>query len=242
MARKTSHVHLVNDAVHQWCVERLVVAPVDIDLYATMDSGLTNLNPVTISNCLAGANNSRSSLGQGGTEFVFYTNSTQGQVYYIGVKSEDQMASEYAFLPVFTSIPFSYLDQNGNQIVNGLVLPVNIPDGDNAHPGVVDVFALAVLPMDVEQVTVINLDEHQNFGDLFGALTFGGQSVVLNNHDGLGNTLVTAPLIYDDSRNSVTGTQPSDGPGDLMNFQGMSALGPWILSVMDNSLTMTGQV
>ncbi|HAO78134.1 MAG TPA: hypothetical protein DCQ92_03980, partial [Verrucomicrobia subdivision 3 bacterium] len=214
----------------------------DIDLYATTDSGLTNLNPVTISNCLAGANNSRASLGQGGTEFVFYTNSRQGQVYYIGVKSEDQMASEYAFLPVFTSIPFSQLDQNGNQIVNGLVLPVNIPDGNNAHPGVVDVFALAVLPMAVEQVTVINLDEHQNFGDLFGALTFGGQSVVLNNHDGLGNTFGTAPLIYDDSRNSVAGTQPSDGPGNLMNFQGMSALGPWILSAMDNSLTMTGRV
>jgi subtilisin-like proprotein convertase family protein len=214
----------------------------DIDLYATTDSGLTNLNPVAISNCLAGAVNSRASLGQGGTEFVFYTNSTQGQVYYIGVKSEDQMASEYAFLPVFTSIPFSQLDQNGNQIVNGLVLPVNIPDGNNAHPGVVDVFALAVLPMDVEKVTVINLDEHQNFGDLFGALTFGGQSVVLNNHDGLGNTFGTVPLIYDDSRNPVAGTQPSDGPGNLMNFQGMSALGPWILSVMDNSLTLTGRV
>jgi subtilisin-like proprotein convertase family protein len=214
----------------------------DIDLYVTTDSTLTNLNPVAISNCLAGAVNSRASLGQGGTEFVFYTNSTRGQVYYIGVKSEDQMASEYAFLPVFTSIPFSQLDQNGNQVVNGLVLPVNIPDGNNAHPGVVDVFALAVLPMDVEKVTVINLDEHQNFGDLFGALTFGGQSVVLNNHDGLGNTFLTAPLIYDDSRNSVTGTQPSDGPGSLVNFQGMSALGPWILSAMDNSLTMTGQV
>ncbi len=64
-----------------------------------------------------------------------------------------------------------------------------IPDGNNAHPGVTNVFALAIIPMVVEQVTVTNLNEHQNFGDLFGTLTFGGQHVVLNNHDGFGNTL-----------------------------------------------------
>jgi len=214
----------------------------DIDLYVTQDPSLTNLNPVAVSNCLAGANNSRASLGQGGTEFAFYTNSAPGQIYYVGVKSEDQMASEYAFLPVFTDIPFSALDQNGNQIVHGLLLPTLIPDGNNAHPGVTNIFALAVLPMVVEDVTVTNLDEHQNFGDLFGALTFSGQSVVLNSHDGFGNTIGAAPIVYDDSRNHVLGTTNSDGPGSLVNFRAKSALGPWILSVMDNSLTMTGQV
>ena len=54
------------------------------------------------------------------------------------------MASEYAFMPIFTDTPFSPLDQNGNQIVNGLLLPVNIPDGSPAHPGVTNVFALAI--------------------------------------------------------------------------------------------------
>ncbi len=98
----------------------------------------------------------------------------RAQVYYIGVKSEDQMAAEYGFMPVFTAIPFSQLDQNGNQIVNGLLLPMNIPDGNTAHPGVTNVFALAIYPMQVAKVIVTNLDEHQNFGDLFGALTFGG--------------------------------------------------------------------
>jgi subtilisin-like proprotein convertase family protein len=145
-------------------------------------------------------------------------------------------------MPVFTDIPFSSLNANGDQVVNGLVLPMNIPDGDNAHPGVATVFALAVMPMTVESVTVTNLDEHQNFGDLFGALTFGEQSVVLNNHDGLGNTYGTLPLVYDDSVNPVTGTQKSDGPGSLVNFRGKNATGPWILSVMDDALTQTGQV
>jgi len=215
----------------------------DIDLYATTDPGLTNLSPVTISNCLAGANNSGSSLGQDGTEFVFFTNSTPGQVYYIGVISEDQMASEYNFLPVFTDTPFSQLNPNGDQIVNGLLLPTYIPDGSAAHPGVANVFALAINPMTVEKVVVTNLTQHQNFGDLLGTLNFDGSFAVLNNHDGLGNTYNTAtPLVYDDSADPVAGSRHADGPGSLANFRGKSALGPWILNEVDNSLEMTGQV
>ena len=217
----------------------------DIDLYATTDPSLTNLNPVAVSNCLAGVGNGRASLGQGGTEFVYYTNSTPGQVYYVGVKSEDQMAAEYGFMPVFTSTPFSQLNQNGDLVVPGIVLPVNVPDGNNAHPGVTNVFALAIpliANMTVANVTVNNLNEHQNFGDLFGVLTFGAGFVVLNNHDGYGNTFGAAPIVYDDSSDPVAGSQHTDGPGTLMNFQGKSAIGPWILTEMDNSLTMTGKV
>ena len=222
----------------------------DIDVYVSTDPSITNLNPVAISNCLAGtitgtANSYGAALGQGGTEFVYFTNSAPGQVYYVGVMSEDQMGSEYAFLPVFTATPFSELDKDGNLIVNGLLLPSGIPDGDNAHPGMTNVFALAIplIPnMQVAQVTVTNLNEHQNFGDLFGAVSFGGTSVVLNNHNGLGNTVGALPQIYDDSANPAIGTTHSDGPGSLTDFRGKSAIGPWILSEMDNSLTMTGQV
>ena len=134
------------------------------------------------------------------------------------------------------------MDQNGNQIVHGLLLPMNIPDGNPTHPGVTNVFALAIMPMVVEKVTVTNLDEHQNFGDLFGALTFGGQHVVLNNHDSFGNTYGHASIVYDDSRNRALGTTNSDGPGSLVNFRRKSALGPWILSVQDNAAGHTGQV
>ena len=73
----------------------------------------------------------------------------RGEVYYVGVKSEDREASEYAFIPIFTATPFSELDQNGNEIVNGLLLPTPIPDGNNAHPGTTNVFALAINSMEV---------------------------------------------------------------------------------------------
>ena len=217
----------------------------DIDLYVTTDPTLLNLNPVAVSNCLAGAANSRCSLGQGGTEFVYYTNSTPGEVYYVGVKSEDQMASEYAYLSVFTSTPFSQLNQNGDLVVPAVYVPVNIPDGSPAHPGATNVFAFAIplVPnMVVANVTVDNLNEHQNFGDLVGAVTFGGKYVVLNNHDGFGNTYGAATRVYDDSADPVAGSHHTDGPGSLMDFQGLPAVGPWILTEVDNSLTMTGRV
>jgi subtilisin-like proprotein convertase family protein len=221
----------------------------DIDVYVSTDPSLTNLNPAVISNCLAGtvtatANSYGASLGQGGTEFVVFSNSAPGQVYYVGVKSEDHMAAEYDFLAVFTSVPFSTLDKNGNQIVNGMLLPVNIPDGNNAHPGVANVFALAIYPMQVDKVIVTNWNEHQNFGDLFGSLSYNGVYTVLNNHDGLGNTYSNsaATLVYDDSRNPIAGSQRSDGPGSLMNFRAKSTPGLFLLTEMDNAQTQTGRV
>ena len=77
--------------------------------------------------------------------------------------------------------------QNGNQIVNGQLLPVNIPDGSPAHPGIAYIFGLALFPMQVGQVIVNDSIVHQNFGDLIGTLNHNGIRDVLNNHDSLGN-------------------------------------------------------
>ncbi|MGD0088268.1 MAG: S8 family serine peptidase, partial [Verrucomicrobiota bacterium] len=105
----------------------------DIDLYVSTDPTLTNLNPVAISNAVvgtqvgattAGPTFMGASLSRGGTEFVVDTNSQANQVYYIGVKSEDQMASEYGFISIFSQIPFSQLQPNGSQVVTGLPVPV----------------------------------------------------------------------------------------------------------------------
>ena len=122
-----------------------------------------------LSNCVHGVFGDGASLANGtGTEFVAYTNSQPDDVYYIGVKSETQVAAEYAFLPVFSLFPFSTTDANGNETVNGLLMPVNIPDGSNAHPGVNYVFALAVQPVQIQNVIVTNTFLSQNFGDLVG--------------------------------------------------------------------------
>ena len=229
------------------------VPEADIDLYVTTDSTLTNLNPAAISNCVhgtqvgissaAGGVFNGASLSRGGTEFVVDIGSTPGQVYYVGVKSETQMASEYDFLSVFTSTPFSQM-QNGNQVVNGQLVPVNIPNGTTAHPGIAYVFALAIYPMEVGLVTVNDLQIwHQNFGDLTGTLNHNDIPDVLNNHDALFNTIGSAPLIYDDSGSgNYPGSRPSDGPGSLLNFAGTEGIGPWLLTEADNSITQTGSV
>jgi len=222
----------------------------DIDMYVSTDPGLTNLDPNVISTCVHGtqvgasvaATFSGASLGNGtGTEFVADTNSQPNQLYYIGVKSETADAAEYGFLPVFSQQPFS-LVQNGNEIVNGLLLPVNIPDGSPAHPGIAYIFALAVQPIPVENVIITNQIVHQNFGDLVGTFQHNGTSVILNNHDSLFNALGVYNLIYDQSPAPITGSQPPDGPGNLTSFQGQQGLGPWILTEVDNSLTQTGTV
>ena len=220
----------------------------DIDLYVAGPndpnaSALTNLDPNVISNCVNGVNGDAVSLGNGvGTEFVAYSNAQPGQVYYIGIKSETQEAAEYDFLPVFSELPFSQTDSNGVETVNGLLLPVAIPDGSPAHPGVAYVFALAVQPIEVQDVIVSNQLTHQNLGDLVGLLTHGGKSVVLNNHDSLYNDPDIYDLLYDQSPAPLAGSQPADGPGSLRNFQGQQGVGPWVLTEVDSALTQTGAV
>ena len=222
----------------------------DIDLFATTDPNLTNLSPVTISNCVYNVGDNHAALTREGTEFVYFIDSAPGTVYYVGVKSEDHMGSEYDFFPIFTATPFSQND-HGNLLANGLLLPMPIPDGNNAHPGVTNIIALAIPAlggldpnMTVAKVTVTNLIEHQNFGDLYGVLSFSGTTVVLNNHDGLGNTYGNTSRVYDDSRNANTNyTVHTVGPGsNLRNYIGKTALGPWIQYQADEALTHTGQI
>ena len=208
----------------------------DLDLYVTTNPAITNLDPAAI----AGADKS---LSRGGTEFVAYSNATPGQVYYIGVQSEDQAAGEYGFLPVFSQQPFSQMNPDGSQTVNGLLLPMNIPDGSPAHPGVAYNFGLALQPMQVRDVIVTNQIAHQNYGDLIGVLSHGGANVVLNNHASLFNANGVYTNVYNDTGNGTfPGSKPTDGPGSLQNFQGQQGVGPWILTMVDDALTQTGAV
>jgi subtilisin-like proprotein convertase family protein len=225
----------------------------DVDVFVSSDPTLTNLNPAVISNCVNGAQIAASSagptfngasLGRGGTEFVVDTNSAQGQVYYVGVQSEDREGSEYDFLPVFSRQPFSQTGTNGDETVNGVPLPMDIPDGSPQNPGSAYVLAIALDQMVVQDVIVTDELMHQNIGDLTGVLSFDGTSVVLNNHVSIQSPAPPGPytFVYDDSQNPVPGSQSSDGPGSLNSFTGQQALGVWILTETDSSLTQTGSI
>jgi len=213
----------------------------DIDLYVTQDSTLTNLNPVAMFNAIS---NGTVSLSRGGTEFVVLSNSSPRQVYYVGVKSEDQMASEYAFLPEFSNIPFSQLDANGNESVT--FFPVDIPDGDPTHPGYTNTIGLAIYPIKIQRVVVTNILVQQNAGDLVVALnhsaTTGNGSVVLMNHNSP-NLPGTYTQIYDDSgQGDILGSQPADGPGSLRSFTRQEGQGIWILHAADNAPAFSGNI
>ena len=207
----------------------------DIDLYVSQDYNLTNLAPAAV----AAADKSRTS---GGTEFVAYSNSTPGAVYYIGVKSEDQMASEYAFFAGFSLLPFSEGDGNGNWIVNGFPLPSVIPDGSPSDPGASLVLGLALQPAVIRRLVVTNSYYHQQPGDLITTLSHGQKFSVLSNHRSAPAGQYTD--IYEDNDEEPDNPflRHPDGPGKLRDFVGEQSTGVWLLSTVDDSQSQTGSV
>lgn len=208
----------------------------DIDLYVSRNPALTNLDPVA----LATADRSR---GRGGTEIIVYSNAAPGGVYYVGVKAEDQMASDFGFLGVFSLLPFSTLE-DGNQIVRGFPVPAWIPDGSPAAPGAALVFGVATLPMQVRRVVVTNALTHQNFGDLLVSLAHNNKFAVLHNHSypAMPPPLTVWRVYEDNGERDILGAQRTDGPESLREFVGEEAAGLWVLQALDNALTQTGLV
>ncbi len=207
----------------------------DVDLYASTDPNLLGLDPVAIAGALK-------SVGRGGTETIVTSNAQPGVVYYIGVKSEDQEGAEFGILSVFSQFPFLQVGPNGQQILRGLPVPVTIPDGSPTKPGGTLLFAIDPEPITVQRVVVTNVVTHQQFGQLLGNLSHDQAFVVLNNHsDGNGQT--NQLLIYEDNgQGDIEGSRPSDGPGSLKNFIGNEGVGVWMLTMVDNVPTGTGQV
>ena len=213
----------------------------DLDLYVSQLPGLTNLDPVAIAA-------SDRSVKRGGDELIVYTNAIPGGVYYVGVKSEDQQAADYSFIALASQTPFSTLDSNGNQVVQGF--PVEIPEGPPDSPGSTTVVAIAIMPMTIQRVVVETTITHENIGDLLGNLSHTddetGQDtfVVLNNHTtNNGPAWVNQSVTYDDSQQGdIPDAQHSDGPGELSDFSGAQAFGVWYFDVTDNALQHTGRV
>lgn len=230
----------------------------DIDLYVATDPAtgaggtLTNLDPVVISNCVNSVGNYRVSAGPGGTEFVAFSNSVQNQVYYIGVKSEDHLGATYGFLPVFSEYPFSSMNADGSESVNGLTLPAAILPGSPQHAKVVLVFALALYPLAIDEVIVTNQVWHQNSGNLYGQVGHNQVYTMLDSHDGYENTIGSSSIIYYDAAANPINTpigpvtvpapHPTDGPGSLTAYRTQQAIGPWILAEADNVPYASGNV
>ena len=212
----------------------------DLDIYvATYPSdtnafNLTNLNSQVISNCIQGLNGDGAALSRSATEVLLLTNALLGNVYYVGVKCENQMGASYEFVHQFNPSP---PDEQGNQVLTGL--PASIPDGSNPHPGYTNIVVLATTPTTVKRVVVTNTITHQNYGDLYSRLNHNNTNVYLNNHDGFGAGTFT--VIYDDSdERDITGSVHTDGPGSLMDYEGGPAIGPWHLTVVDNATNHIG--
>jgi subtilisin-like proprotein convertase family protein len=214
----------------------------DIDLYVAPPTipknyALTNLDPAVV----AAASKS---LSRGGTETIVYSNATRG-VYYIGIKSEDQQAAEYALLGVVSLVPFGQSNSNGDWSLLGIPTLAPIPDAAENQSGIIisgRATILCIAPQEVKlhRVVVTNNLTHELMGDLLGTLTHSGTSVVLNNHSP-NSAVVNQTYIYDDSQElNVLGARSSDGPGSLMSFAGQKGFGPWILTEDDSAIEHVG--
>jgi len=210
----------------------------DIDLYvARNDDRLLQLDPAA----LAGAYRS---VLRGGTEVVSFTNSTLGEVFYIGVKSEDQMAAEYGFVGISTDTPFETIDPYGNHLLQGLPPRVPIPDGSPVTPGHVLQFAVGITPIEVGRAVVATGIAHERPGDVWVNLDhYSDWAVLLNHNDGDGEPPGWVGGLFDDTGGGRNiDSVPTDGPGSLNNFIGNEGAGLWMMTTVDNTLGHTGYV
>ena len=120
------------------------VAGADIDLYVSTNPALTNLDPTVISNAFAGIQGAVS-VNRTGNQVVTFANTAVGQVYYIGIKSEDQQGAQYGFAGVASDVPFNQMNSNGDTVVTMHVLPAPIPGGSAASPQYALIFGVTTL-------------------------------------------------------------------------------------------------
>lgn len=221
----------------------------DLDLYVTVNNGgLTNLDPAVV----AGSFQSRSRNDLSGDEYVIFTNSVNNDVYYVGVKSEDQMGGQFDFFAIFSLVPLGAEDANG--FVRAYPMTgYAIAEGPPSNPG--GTRFVAITPPSttgetesVRRIIVTNSVSHDQFGDLINAVDHNSRVVVFDNHRSLTTPPYPAPpgpydFLYDDSgENDYLGSIPTDGPGSLNAFQGETPGGTWYFTYSDDALTQLGSV
>jgi subtilisin-like proprotein convertase family protein len=211
----------------------------DLDMYVSTNPGLTNLDPAVF----AAMKPSDMSLSRGGTETVIYSNSQPNEVYYIGIKSEDQQAADFGFYAIAQQAPFDINNPDGSITYTYSGPPVVIPDDQfGVKPAMVLAIAgKATLGRNIRKVTVTFTIDHANPGDLYGVLQPEQTTqVVLNNFSGgvVGELFTN---FYNDLDDGVGGVH-TDGPGSLANFMSQTIPPLWMLQEADDSPIQGGEI
>lgn len=216
----------------------------DLDLYVTPNNpGLLQLAPAAV----AASDKSLSRNTFNGDEAVIYSNSVAGDVYYIGVKSEDYQAAEFELWAIFSLLPLGQEDENG--FIRAYPFSPgdgSIPSGPNDLPGVAKWRAFTPGGGDIRRVVITNSLIHQRLDDVVGSVVSpAGKAVTLNNHKRL--TTPTAPgpynfLYEDNDEGDFLDAIHPDGPGHLYDYVGEKKSGQWKFFFVDNVLSATGRV
>jgi subtilisin-like proprotein convertase family protein len=212
----------------------------DIDLYVSTNPGLTNLDPAVF----AAMKPSDMSLSRSGTETVIYSNSQPNEVYYVGVKSEDQQGADFDFYAIAQQTNFGNLNPDGSITYTYEGPPKPIPDDEFGVPPVmvIAIASKASQGRSIRKVTVNLTIEHANAGDLYGVLQPEQTTqVVLNNFSGPQAPLILFTNTYNDLDDGFGGVN-SDGPGSLQSFMGQTIPPMWMLEEMDNGAFQNGVI
>ena len=226
----------------------------DIDVYVTRSSDPPPGGHLTTNNIREDIFTSTKTLrstNRGGLEVITLNDASIGDVFYIGVKSEDQQAGQYSFLAISTDQQFTQTNADGSFDVPFFTLPSLIPDGNPGSPGGTNLMGIMLVPTNIYNPVFSNSIAHENHSDLSVSLTHGSISVFTRNHSqrlqpgGIHTTQASyfnATLYDPNNAANTSGASLADGPGDMADFVGESAIGAWLLQVTDDAINHTGAV
>src|SRR5581483_10415983 len=171
------------------------------------------------------------SLGRGGTETIVYSNATPG-VYYVGVKCESTLGAEYGFVADTSLEPFVQTDPQGNQVLRGFPQTAMTTWGTPSAPSAAYLFHVTPDVFPVRRVIVRNVLSAASLSDAQLALRHQSSTIWLLDHSG-GGAAPATNLVFDDSaEGDLPGAQASAGPGTLRDFEGRTARGLWLLTLL----------
>lgn len=196
----------------------------DLDLYASTNADLWSLTADSVSNAWK-------SLARGGRETICLTDAPTG-AFYVAVKCESSVETEFSLLAIASDTPFSEVDPSGRRHLRGVPLPAPIPDASARGPGVAFAVAFAPESFPVHRVIASETVEHERFADLVTLLDHKGVSVTLAK--GVAASPGTTMCTWDDSdQGDIPGSIRTTGPGSLTDFAGQASAGQWLLTQQD---------